>query len=140
MKSSIFILEFLLILLLSLSGNEAGRAKRAIIGQRWPSNKIAYEISKDYDALSRLLIKNAISAFENALIVDDEKCLEFVDRQGHEEEYADYILIKNNGECSSGVGYFRGPNKISLGYMCLESGTIQHELMHRYIYLNSFFT
>ena len=120
---------FLSLLAASVDCRAAGRAKRAVAGPKWPTKKIAYQFSFEYDASARQQVENVLKQIEKMLEVDGEKCLEFAPRDAER----DYVLIRNigNKECSSGIGYYPGINRVSLGYNCLETGTIMHEIMHR---------
>ena len=40
-------------------------------------------------------------------------------------------MTYNLGDCSSGIGFVKGINQISLEKKCLKTSTIMHELMHR---------
>ena len=108
---------------------ESGRPKRAAVGPIWPTTKIAYQFSFEYDMTAKLQVEKTLKQIEKILEVDGQKCLQFTER----DEEKDYILIRNigNRECSSGIGYFPGINRVSLGYDCLEPGTVMHEIMHR---------
>ena len=137
MKFNLVLLLFIIVLNASdrLEAMAVKRMRRAIVGHRWPKKKIAYDISnKDFSESSATIIKNALKEFERALIVDtNEKCLEFVEQKNQRDE--DFISIVSGVECSSYIGYFQKRNdlhRITLGDGCLTSGTIQHELMHRY--------
>ena len=112
---------------------EGGRPKRAAVGPVWPTRKIAYQFAFEYDMTARLQVQATLKQIEKVLEVDGEKCLEFHER----DEDKDYILFRNigNRECSSGIGYFPGINRVSLGYDCLEQGTVMHEIMHRLVRL-----
>ncbi|CAF0843490.1 unnamed protein product [Brachionus calyciflorus] len=103
--------------------------KRSAVGPLWPNKKIPYTFSNiiEFNLNERELIKNALKQLETSLAINGETCLEFIER--HNEP--DYILFTDNGECSSGIGYFPGKNRISLADDCIKTGTVIHEVMHR---------
>lgn len=103
--------------------------KRAAVGPLWPSKKIPYAFSNiiEFDFDERIKIRDALQEIQTSLIVNGDLCIEFVERLNEEN----YILFTDTGDCSSGIGFFPGKNKISLADECLNTGTIIHEVMHR---------
>lgn len=59
-------------------------------------------------------------------------CVQFLPRHNMEHMWKDYILIDWNDDdrCRSHVGRRGGQQKLSIGFSCLNFGTILHELMH----------
>ena len=114
----------------------SARSRRGAVEQaRWPSHIIPYAFSNtiDFDAVARARITAALALMQAELSVDGETCLRFVERHEHEKQlHKDYVLFVDSGNCSSGVGYTRGANEISLAKTCRsETSTIIHEVMHR---------
>lgn len=105
------------------------KKKRAAVGPLWPDRKIPYAFSNiiEFNFDERIKIKDALKEIQTSLIVDGEICIEFVERINENN----YILFTDTGDCSSGIGFFPGKNKISLADECLNTGTIIHEVMHR---------
>lgn len=105
------------------------RFKRAPVGPIWPVPQIPYAFSNiiEFDFQDRIKIKSVLKEIEESLSVNGDKCIEFVERINQK----DYILFVDKGDCSSGIGYYPGNNKISLSRECLTTGTIIHEVMHR---------
>jgi hypothetical protein len=108
---------------------ERRRFRRSPVGPVWPSKKIPYAFSNilEFDFEARVIIERAIKKFEISLAIDGEPCLDFTPRKNEK----DYILFVDNGDCSSGIGFYSGVNRISLSKYCYQEGTIMHELMHR---------
>ena len=103
--------------------------KRSPVGPVWPTKKIPYAFSNilEFDFEARVLIERAIKMFEISLAIDGDTCIDFVPRRNE----SDYILFVDGGDCSSGLGYYKGVNRISLSKYCYQVGTIMHEIMHR---------
>lgn len=105
-----------------------GKYKRAAVGPTWPK-KIPYAFSNiiEFDFPDRSKIESALARIQESLSINGEDCIQFVPRTNER----DYILFVDKGDCSSGIGFYPGINKISLSRSCLVEGIIMHEIMHR---------
>lgn len=109
-------------------GSNSIRTKRALAGQRWPSNDIPYAFSDQFDEHSRNKIQLVLTEIERLLTAKGRSCVHFVPKTMEKE----YISFVDKNECSSsGVGFIRGINEISLAKECLMPGTIMHEIVHQ---------
>jgi hypothetical protein len=110
------------------------RGRRSAVGPIWPEKIIPYAFSNiiEFDFDARIKVREALREIEQSLAINGEDCIMFVERKNE----PNYIVFVNKGDCSSGIGYENGPNKISLAETCLDKGTIIHEVMHRYILSN----
>ena len=113
-----------------LSSELMERVKRAAaVGPVWPSTTIYYSYSNiiDFDFESRERIDAAIELLVETLKIHGQMCLEFLPRSNE----PDYMLFVSGDDCSSGLGYQRGANAISLAPACRTPGTVMHEILHR---------
>ncbi|KAG1668557.1 Zinc metalloproteinase nas-7 [Nymphon striatum] len=88
--------------------------------QKWPNAVIPYVISRHYNSAERAVIAKAMKFYLTYT------CVKFTPRTNQR----DYIHITRGSGCSSHVGRRGGVQYVSLGYGCVASGTVQHELMH----------
>ena len=85
---------------------ECKRTKRAVVGPKWNTNTIAYELDSSYEDDTKELIHTALKEMSELLEVEGKKCLEFVPRI----QQKDFISFRNTEGCSSFVGYTPGAN------------------------------
>ncbi|CAL4058594.1 unnamed protein product [Meganyctiphanes norvegica] len=104
--------------------SERNLVKRSAVsnrGQLWPNGVIPYTISSDFGRDERRVIAGAMAAFQQ------KTCLSFVARGSQHREYVH--IYKGDG-CSSQVGRAGGRQGLSLGWGCVQHGTVLHEFMH----------
>ena len=96
MRLSLFIEFLFLSVLFFLTGIDSGliREKRGLAGSKWPSNKIAYKFSENFDEISRIKIELVLKEIERILSVKGHSCLFFMPRTTEK----DYISFVNNGK------------------------------------------
>lgn len=81
-----------------------------------------YVISSRYGTYSKRIIAKAMDEYHK------KTCIRFVPRD--EDKHRDYIAIYPDDGCYSLVGRTGGRQPVSLDAGCMQTGTIQHELMH----------
>lgn len=123
-------LLMVLVIVTKLSLCASIRERRAAVGPIWVTKQVPFAFSNiiEFDFDDRALIKNVLRQIQDSLSVNGDLCIEFVERTNQK----DYILFVDKGDCSSGIGFFSGINNISLTKSCLNTGTIIHEVLHRY--------
>ena len=94
----------------TVKSSTLSRQRRSPIGPVWPTKKIPYAFSNiiEFDFEARATIERAIKLFEISLTIDGDSCIEFVPRKSE----SNYILFVDGGDCSSGIGYYSGVNRI----------------------------
>lgn len=88
----------------------------------WTNGTVHYLFRKNHfteDEIS--LIKNSMK------IIEGVSCIRFVETNNESENY---ILYIKGGGCYSSVGMTGNQQTVSIGYGCLSTGTIIHELYH----------
>jgi hypothetical protein len=106
------------------------RGRRSAVGPLWPDKVIPYAFSNimDFGMEDRVKVREALREIEVSLAINGEDCITFVERKNE----PDYMVFVDQGECSSGIGFYKGTNNISLAEQCRDKGTVIHEVMHRY--------
>ena len=110
---------------------EGERLKRAIVGQKWPTNNIAYRFDENFTSVIGVAtISLVLWEMQEMLEVDGQKCLEFNESDQNQEESV--ILFQNKlNECSGQVGYAENMDGVlNLGNDCLQPNVIMHEVLH----------
>jgi hypothetical protein len=112
---------------------QKSRKGRSAVGPLWPNRTAipyAFIDIMQFDFEDRALIRSTLREVEEILQINGEDCLTFIERKNE----PDYISFVNQGDCSSGIGFVKGVNNISLAEGCRSKGTIIHELMHRFLF------
>lgn len=96
---------------------------------RWPQNTVPYQISENYTAAERNMVRNALQVF------DSNTCVKFVELNKRSELGARYLYFdKRNAYCGTKVGYQPGDDErhnLYLSSLCLTlPGAVQHESLH----------
>ena len=101
--------------------NSSRRLGAASFGpKKWPNNVIYYQFERGYPTESAETVRNALLDFKALTNIYPEEAV------GN----GDYVLIMDDGGCSSALGMQGGAQKMSLASACMQRGIILHEFMH----------